>query len=289
MESIAENIFIEEGYPGVLLGVINQPRGLVQIDAPPSPEDGRAWRASLMGLPAGPERLLINLDAHPDRTLGVRAMDSTVIAHEKTAQLFRNRPNAFKPPNEETGAEWESMPNLSGVRWTQPEISFTKETSLDWGGSEIKLEHHPGPSLESIWVILPEEKVVFVGDTVLKNQPPFLSNANIPAWLEALETLQSDKYHGYTIISGRDGKVSNIYVNHQIELLQDALKRLDKLAAKKSAADSTVSLIPPLLEHLKFAAVKQEQYAQRLRYGLRQYYTRNYKDKNEEDKKEEKK
>jgi hypothetical protein len=36
--------------------------------------------------------VLINLDAHPDRTLGVRAMDCTVIAHEKTAQAFRNRP-----------------------------------------------------------------------------------------------------------------------------------------------------------------------------------------------------
>ena len=287
MESIAENIFIEERYPGVLLGVINQPRGLVQIDAPPSPEDGRAWRASLMGLPAGPERLLINLDAHPDRTLGVRAMDSTVIAHEKAAQLFRNRPNAFKPPSEETGAEWESMPNMSGVRWTPPEISFTKETSLDWGGSEIRLEHHPGPSPEAIWVILPEEKVVFVGDAVLKNQPPFLSNANIPAWLESLEILQGNEFHGYTVISGRDGKVSNTFIGHQVEFLQDALNRLGKLVAKKSVADGTASLVQPLLDHLKFSAARHEQFAQRLRYGLRQYYMRNYRDKdyNEEGKK----
>ena len=96
MDAIAENVYIEDRYQGVTLGVITQARGLIQIDAPPSPEDGRAWRASLMGMGNGPERVLINLDAHPDRTLGVRAMDCTVIAHEKTAQAFRNRPTTFK-------------------------------------------------------------------------------------------------------------------------------------------------------------------------------------------------
>jgi len=285
MEAIAENVFIEEQYPGVLLGVIRQPRGLMQIDAPPFPEDGRAWRASLMGISSGHDRLLINLDAHPDRTLGARAMDCTVLAHEKAAQLFNNRPAAFKPPSEETGAEWESLPGMSGIRWAPPEISFTKEITLDWGSVNVYLEHHPGPSLEAIWVILPEEKIVFIGDTVLKNQPPFFMNANIPAWLEALELLQSDEYNGYTIISGRDGEVSNIFINHQIKFLKETLKRLDKLAARKSAPDATQSLIQPLLKRLRFAAARHEQFAQRLRYGLRYYYTRNYKDKNEENKK----
>ena len=105
MEAIADNVYIEDKYVGVTLGVITQPRGLIQIDAPPSPEDGRTWRASMMGMGSGPERVLINLDAHPDRTLGVRAMDCTVIAHEKTALAFRNRPNTFKAQGDETGSQ----------------------------------------------------------------------------------------------------------------------------------------------------------------------------------------
>jgi len=285
MKAIGKHVFIEENYPGVLLGVISRPRGLLQIDAPPSPEDGRTWRASLMGISSGPERLLINLDGHLDRTLGVRAMDCTVLAHEKAAQLFNNRPVAFKPPNEETGAEWETLAGMSGIRWAPPSISFTKETTLDWGGALIRLEHHPGPSLEAIWVILPEEKIAFIGDTVLKNQPPYFSNANIPAWLEALELLKSNEFQGYTIIGGRDGKISDIFINHQIKFLKDTLKRLDRLAARKSAPDATQSLVQPLLRRLKFAAARREQFAQRLRYGLRHYYMRNYKEKNEENKK----
>jgi len=63
MQSISDSVYIEDHYLGATLGVIQQPRGLVQVDAPPAPEDGRAWRAALMGLGSGPERVLINLDA----------------------------------------------------------------------------------------------------------------------------------------------------------------------------------------------------------------------------------
>ena len=36
---------------------------------------------------------------------------------------------------------------------------------------------------------LPEEKVIFIGDTVVKGQPPYLASADLPAWLETLNTL----------------------------------------------------------------------------------------------------
>jgi hypothetical protein len=40
MQEITESIYIEDQFHGVTLGVIITPRGLIQIDAPPSPEDG---------------------------------------------------------------------------------------------------------------------------------------------------------------------------------------------------------------------------------------------------------
>ena len=276
MDSISKQVFIEDQYPGVTLGVINHPRGLVQIDAPPSPEDGRSWRAALMGLSAGPERILINLDAHPDRTLGVRTMDCSVIAHEKAAQIFRNRPSTFKTQGDETGASWESIPGLTGIRWVAPEISFTHNMTLEWGAAPLLLESHPGPSAGAIWVVLPEEKIVFVGDAVLKSQPPFLVNADLPAWLETLDLLQSKTYSDYTIISGRDGVVSAAVVESQADFLQDVLKRLDKISKKKQKPDMTEALVQPLLAKFKAPVVRQKRYAQRLRYGLKQYYARHY-------------
>lgn len=276
MDSISKHIFIEDQYPGVTLGVISHSRGLIQIDAPPSPEDSRSWRAALMSLGGGPERVLINLDPHPDRTLGVRAMDCSVIAHEKTAQAFRNRPSTFKAQGDDTGADWEAIPGLTGIRWVSPEISFTHSMTLYNEHAPILLESRPGPNPGAIWVVLPEEKTVFVGDTVLKNQPPFLANADIPAWLETLALLQSKAYRDYTVISGRGGLVNAVLIKSQADFLKDILKKLEKLTKKKQVGDMMESLIPSLLSNFKASAARQKQYAQRLRYGLKHYYNKHY-------------
>jgi glyoxylase-like metal-dependent hydrolase (beta-lactamase superfamily II) len=275
MEAIAKNVYIEDRYLGVTLGVITQPRGLVLIDAPPSPEDSRSWRASLMGMGNGIERVLINLDSHPDRTLGARAMDCTVIAHEKTALAFRNRPNTFKAQGEETGANWEAIPGLGSVRWAPPEISFLETMTLHWSDSPIHLESHPGPTKGAIWVILPGEKIVFVGDGVIKGQPPFLAHSELPDWIESLDLLQT-KYKGFTVVSGRGGVVTPQVVKHQAEVLKRMLDKLEKLGRKRSSVAAVDKLAEPMLKEFKAPVARHKQYAQRLRYGLHQYYIRHY-------------
>ncbi len=276
MHAITRTVYIEDQYPGVMLGVIVRPRGLIQIDAPPSPEDGRAWRATLMNLNAGPDRVLVNLDAHPDRTLGARAMDCPVIAHEKAAQIFRNRPNTFKAQGEETGSEWEDIPGLGSVRWAPPEISFEEQLTLYWDGSPIRIESHPGPAAGALWVSLEEEKVVFIGDAVLKNQPPFLATADLPAWIESLHLLLSPSYKGHTIISSRGGVMNAQSIRGQLDFLKRTRDRLERLGARKAAPTATENLVHSLAAGFKGSAVKQRHFAQRLRYGLLHYYTRHY-------------
>src|SRR5688572_24595089 len=251
MEAITENVHIEDKYVGVTLGLITQPRGLIQIDAPPSAEDGRTWRASLMGMGNGPERVLVNLDAHPDRTLGARAMDCTVIAHEKTALAFRNRPNTFKAQGDETGANWEAIPGLGSVRWAPPEISFMEKMILHWGDTPILIESHPGPASGAIWVILPEEKVVFVGDAIMKGQPPFLAYASLPEWIETLRLLQEPEYKGYTIVSSRGGVVTPQVVRSQADVLKRIHDRVEKLGSKKSAPAAVDKLADQLLKDFR--------------------------------------
>lgn len=276
MQEITKNIFIEDQFLGVTLGVIVTPRGLIQIDAPPSPEDARSWRASLMNLGGGVDRLLINLDAHPDRTLGARAMDCTVAAHEKTALIFRTRPGTFKAQGEETGADWEAIPGLGSVRWAPPEISFLDQMSLHWGDSPILLEHRPGPSHGSIWVHLPEEKVLFIGDTVMKNQPPFLAGSNLKAWLESLNLLLESDYKGYTFISSRGGVVNTSAIKAQYDLLKHVHDKLNKSTSKKPNPAAVEKMVTSLLTWFKAPAARQKQFAQRLRYGLLHYNARQY-------------
>jgi len=274
MQEITKKIFIEDQFPGVTLGVIVTPRGLIQIDAPSSPEDARSWRASLMSLGGGMERVLINMDAHPDRTLGARAMDCTVIAHEKTALIFRTRPGTFKAQGEETGADWESIPGLGSVRWAPPEISFMAEMTLHWSENPVLLEHRPGPSNGSIWVHLPQEKILFVGDSVLKNQPPFLAGSNLKAWLTSLNDLLDSTYKGYTIISSRGGVVNASAIKTQYDFLKHVSDKMDKITAKKPNPAAVEKLVTSLLTWFKAPVARQKQFAQRLRYGLMHYNAR---------------
>lgn len=276
MQEITKNIFIEDQFPGVTLGVIVTKRGLIQIDAPPSPEDARTWRAALMNLGGGLERVLINMDAHPDRTLGARAMDCTVIAHEKTASTFRIRPGTFKAQGEETGADWESIPGLGSVRWAPPEISFSDQMTLNWDDAAVFLEYHPGPANGSIWVHLPEEKVLFIGDTVLKNQPPFLAGSNLKAWLTSLNELQDAAFKGYTFISSRGGVVNANAVKSQYDFLKHINDKLEKMTAKKPNPAAVEKLVTSLLTWFKAPAARQKQFAQRLRYGLLHYNSRHH-------------
>jgi glyoxylase-like metal-dependent hydrolase (beta-lactamase superfamily II) len=276
MQEVTKNIFIEDQFSGVTLGVVVTQRGLIQIDAPPSPEDARSWRAALMNLGGGMERALINLDAHPDRTLGARAMDCTVIAHEKTANTFRTRPSTFKAQGEETGADWESIAGLGSVRWSSPEISFTDQMIMHWNDTPVLLEHHPGPSNGSIWVHLPEEKVIFIGDAVLKNQPPFLAGSNLKAWLISLNLLLEPAFKGYTFISSRGGVVTTNAIKSQYDFLKYIHDKLEKVKTKKPNPAATEKLVASLLTWFKAPAARQKQFAQRLRYGLLHYNSRHH-------------
>jgi glyoxylase-like metal-dependent hydrolase (beta-lactamase superfamily II) len=277
MQSIANNVFIEGSYLGGTLGVVQQTRGLIQIDAPPSPEDSRSWRAALMNLGGGPDRVLLILDAHPDRTLGARGMECTVVAQESTAQVFRTRPTTFKAQGTETGADWETIPGLGTVRWAAPEVSFGERMEMHWNGQPIILEHHAGPTLGAMWVLLHEHKVAFVGDLVAKNQPPFLAHADLPAWIEGLRRIMSPDFRKYTIVSGRGGTVSAANIKTQAELIKRIHDRLERLARRGASPDATEKLIETFSGGYRASAARHKQYVQRLRYGLRHYYARHYR------------
>ncbi len=277
MQELFPNLYIEQGYPGVVLGAIVLPHGLVLIDAPFRPEDIRSWRSTLVNLGGGVDRLLINLDAHMDRTLGSRAMECTVIAHEGVVSVLRNRPSTLKAQGVETGAEWELYENLGSVRWSPPEITFTEHMKIFWNDAPIVLEYHPGPSNGAIWVNVLEHKVVFVGDAVVYPQPPFLAQANIPEWLRTLEILASPEYHDYLIISGRTGLVTQKEVEKQAQVLKDLQSRLEHLGMGAVSEATIAELARGLLDKFELDSGRANQYENRLKYGLWRYYLRHYR------------
>ncbi len=276
MQELAKQVYIETSYAGVTLGAINWGHGLVLIDAPFRAEDARLWRAALLNMGGGVDRLLVNLDAHFDRTLGVRAMECTVAGHEKMAEIFRNRPVTFKSQGLETGSEWELYNGLGSIRWVPPEITFTNTMRIHWGDTPLSLESHPGPSVGAIWAVLTEQRIAFVGDALTPDQPPYLASADLPAWIETLKPLLGPAYQDYLLVSGRGGAVANQQVRRQISFLEKTHAKLSELAAQNAPASATAALVPALLKEFDSTPQRELQYRQRLQYGLNQYYIRHY-------------
>lgn len=277
MQEISQDILIETSFIGTTLGAINAPHGLILIDAPLRVDDTRLWRSTLLNLGGGVDRLLINLDAHPDRTLGVRTMECTVVGHEKMAQVFRNRPNTFKAQNSETGSEWEQISNLGSIRWNPPEISFTDTLNIYWGGKPIVLETRPGPNTGSIWVVIPEDKVIFFGDLVVNNQPPFLSYAALDDWIDNLQLLLTPPYREYFFVGGRNGLITYEDIRRQLTFIQEVKTRAEYLKKRPDPANDIEKMIPDLLKFFTISSDKATQYTQRLRWGLNHLYPRSYR------------
>lgn len=276
MQQIERGICFENSYPGVTVGAVILPLGTILVDAPLRAEDARAWLSQLYALGSKANRMLVNLDAHPDRSLGARSMECTIIAHQKTAQVFRGRPSIFKGQNAEGGSEWETYDDMLGTRWALPDITFTQQLTIHWGDPEIIIDHHPGAAPGGAWVVVPAAKVVFVGDVVLPNQPLFLTNADIPAWIETLDVLL-DSFKDYAILSGRGGLVPVELVVQQQKHLKHILKGLERLGKRNAPVAAVEDLIPGLLSDLTFDPELNDVYVHRYRHGLIQYYAHRYR------------
>jgi glyoxylase-like metal-dependent hydrolase (beta-lactamase superfamily II) len=252
------------------------------IDAPLRPEDARTWKSVLLTKSRGTHRLLLNMDGHPDRTLGSRYLDCPIVAQNNTLETFENRTSIFKAQPLGSGAEWEQFPETSGTRWKLPSLTFSDRIVLHWEGelsqedTDIIIEYHPGPSDGAAWVIVPGQKVIFVGDAILVDQPPFLEFSHLPSWINSLSLLRSPRYRNHIIVSGRGGPVSIEYVREQHEILKSLHKHLETYAQKYTLFENSENIIHTYLQKLSYPPALHNIYKQRLRYGLDHYLRRHY-------------
>jgi glyoxylase-like metal-dependent hydrolase (beta-lactamase superfamily II) len=281
MKEIVKNIYMEDAYPGVMLVAIVREEGTFLIDSPLRPDDGRSWQSVIYGIGKNPNKLLVNLDSHPDRMLGDRAMECTVIAQAQTHEIAKERSTIFKSQNFEYGAEWEICGGLSGIRWQYPHLFFSEHLILNWD-NDIIMEHHPGPESGACWVILPNEKLVFIGDAVVVDEPPYLAFANIPEWVDSLELLLSKDFEGYRIFSSRSGEVDHDQIKEFRNYLKDIHKRIEKLAKREVDSEDTEKLVsrymPKEVEDQTFEAL----FTKRLKVGLFEYYQNHYVEQEQE-------
>lgn len=277
MQEIAPNVFLENNSLGMVTGVIRTEAGSILIDSPSRHDDVRSWRSGTAKLVMGEPKFLISLDTNYDRILSSKGTSCVIITHRNSLTVPRTKAATQKSADENSSSSdpYDSQGSLS--RWIPPEIVFDSSMSLHLGEMDLLLEHHAGSNTSGIWAILAQQKVIFVGDSVVVDQPPFLAYADLATWQEDLKALVSRKFKGYQIVSARSGIVSIEQVREMNKLIGAIKNLLTPLIDKQAALESYYELIPKIMKRINYLSAAEELYANRLRWGLTTWYEQNQK------------
>jgi cyclase len=198
IREIAPKIFVETQFHGANVAFIITGEGVILIDTPMLPNEARQWRTEI-GKRTDQEIIyIINTDHHRAHVIGNQFFPTaTVIAHERAwkemksyGDSFRTRLiNMYRDRIPAAVEEWKQTLEI-----IKPEITFSGRTLLFKGDKEIHLIPVGGHTPATTVIYFPNEKLLFTGDAVVTNRPPFLSQGNTKEWLQALTYLRKLRY-----------------------------------------------------------------------------------------------
>jgi len=198
IREIAPNVFVETGYHGANVAFVVTGEGVILIDAPMLPREARHWLGEIEKQTGEEIRYIINTDHHRAHVIGNQFFPmARVIAHEYAwremksyGDSFRTRLlNMYRDRDPVAVAEWKEHLEI-----IKPQVTYTGRTVLYRGDKEMHLIPVGGHTPATTVVYFPGDGLLFTGDAVVTNRPPFLSQGNTKEWLEALTYLRKLRY-----------------------------------------------------------------------------------------------
>lgn len=266
MRKIAPRVFQESKYQGVYLGMIQTGDDILLIDAPIKLDDASEWLEEVRQ--KGDVRYLALLDSHPDRVIGARAYDLPIIAHLETMEDMRTWSDTFKGATHPLGSEVDRIKRITGVQKSIPELVFSTEMRISAGDREIVFMHKPGPRTGSMWIFVPDQGILFCGDLVTVEAPPYFGAIDLEMWLESLEALREYDSNGIQIASSRDGLINRDDINSMARFVRKIPVRASKVLESDDMEAEAESQANDLIGDFKLHSTDPEQARSRLRASL---------------------
>jgi cyclase len=207
MEQVTGNVFTNTRLRGCNPSFVVTSDGVVVIDTPQLPTKAIAMRAAAES--HGPIRYLVNTEHHVDHIFGnywfrgAGAVVNHLGLYERFMVVF--------PELDPFAYAYESVPGdkARGTDLDDPEgvalfpdrdeyyrdpnkgtIVFTGDLTLRVGDHTFHCLHTPGHTPGQLAVHVPEERVVFTGDTIFSGCQTWLMTSDVDQWLAALERIR---------------------------------------------------------------------------------------------------
>lgn len=278
MREIASNIYVSTEFRGLNVGFIDLPHGVVAIDAPPLPQDAREWKRQIEETARGPILYVALTDGHPDRLLGAR-----ILADMGRIPVISARA-AYDHAAGYTDGFWrsvvdgwrrrypEDVQELDGLQGILPEMMFTESLTLHKPGEEMAIEKVDGAAPGSAWIRFLDQNVIFLGDTLVLGEPPYMdATPDSRAWLDTLTTLRRTRFADLTFIPGRGplGDQSSTYpLSDYLAMARRRVRSMHQ--AQQTSKSDRDPVIDELLETFSLPEEDQDWARRRIKAGLDQ-------------------
>jgi cyclase len=250
MENVTSNVFVETGLRGCNPGFVLTSDGVVVVDTPQLPT--RAVEMRRQAESHGEIRYLINTEHHVDHIFGNYYFKGagTVVNHRGLYENFMVVTPDLDPfayaaeaiPTDDPDGE-SIFPDRDDY-YADPNkgtIVFEGNLTLRVGEHTFELIHTPGHTPGQLAVFVPEERVVFTGDTIFSGCQTWLMTSDIDQWLMALETIRGlDVDH---ILPGHGPVVTKNYLDTQRSNLLDWVSAVAAAVAKGWTREETIERV----------------------------------------------
>ena len=250
MEQVTPNVRTDTGIRGCNPSYVTTADGVVVVDTPQLPTRAVAMREEAAS--HGPIRYVVNTEHHVDHIFGNYYFKGAgpVVHHQGVYDNFMVvgpilDPFAYAaeaiPTDDPDGAAlfperaiYEADPNKG-------QLVFTGDLTLRVGDHTFHLLHTPGHTPGQLAVHVPEERVVFTGDTVFSEVQTWLMTSDIDGWLVALDriaTLDVDR-----VVPGHGPVTTTRYLATQKAVLLDWRASVADAVAKGWSRDETIGRV----------------------------------------------
>ncbi len=237
-------------------GVIVTTEGVVVIDTQQSEPIARKVRAAISRLTSQPIRFLISTTPHNPFTGGNAVYGDTFkIGHENY------RTSLLKLLQKDSPEEKSKK---------LPHQTFSERLTLYLGGKEIQIIYvGKAHSQADTIVFVPEDRIVYMGETFYSDEFPYISEGYSASWLRALEAaeaLPADIFvpgHGFLPKNLKDTRAG---LRSHWQILKDVRDAVQKQVARGASEEETVKAVD-LPQYKKFKG-----YARAMEIATRRIY-----------------
>jgi cyclase len=251
LEQVTPNVFTTTKLRGCNPSFLVTSDGVVAIDTPQLPTRAVAMRTEAES--HGPIRYLINTENHVDHIFGnwwYRGAGE-IVMHRALYDIFMDPKAALDPfayaleaiPTDDPEAE-PLIPDRDTYYADLPRgtVVFTGDLTLRVGDHTIHCLWTPGHTPGQLAVHVPEERVVFTGDTIFSGCQTWLMTSNVDQWLEALERIRALPDVDY-VVPGHGPVVDLKYVDTQRTVLMTWKAAVADAVANGWSRDETIARV----------------------------------------------